>query len=108
MLGSPRLRILLSAGLLTVVGMAGASARFDREEARRAIEAGQIQPLAEVMTFVERRFVGTVVYTDLKQDDGRWLYYFKLLPSSGLIYKLTIDAATGAVINSYGPVQERR
>lgn len=103
-----RLQIPLSVGLLAMLGTAGASAPLDQEEARRAMEAGQIRPLAEVMTSVEQRFVGKVVNIGLDQDQGRWLYHFKILPGSGLIYKLTIDAASGQVVNSHGLVQERR
>ncbi|MFC7556852.1 PepSY domain-containing protein [Pseudoroseomonas wenyumeiae] len=72
------------------------------------MEAGQIRPLAEVMASVEQRFIGKVVNIGLDRDQGRWLYHFKVLPGSGLIYKLTIDAASGNVVRSHGLVQERR
>jgi uncharacterized membrane protein YkoI len=80
----------------------------DHERARRAVEAGRIRPLVQLLAEIERRFVGQVVETELDDDDGRWTYEFKLLPPSGRMYKVELDAATGAVIGTKGPVQERR
>src|SRR4051794_22502240 len=81
----------------------------DHERARAAVEAGRIKPLAQLLAEVDRRFVGQVVETDLDdEDDGRWSYKFKVLPPSGHMYRVVLDAATGAVIETKGPVQERR
>jgi uncharacterized membrane protein YkoI len=83
----------------------------DHERARAAAEAGRIRPLAELLAGVERRFVGRVVETELDDDDDdgrRWTYRFKLLPPSGRVYRVEVDAATGAVVGTRGPVQERR
>jgi uncharacterized membrane protein YkoI len=82
----------------------------DHERARRAVEAGRIRPLVQLLAEIERRYVGQVVETELDDDDndGRWTYEFKLLPPSGHMFKVELDAATGAVIGTKGPVQERR
>jgi uncharacterized membrane protein YkoI len=85
-----------------------ASGRRDHERARAALAAGEIRPLAELLAEVERRYVGRVIETELERDDGRWIYEFRLLPPSGRVVELRLDAATGAVLRSRGPVEERR
>ncbi|MBL6456857.1 PepSY domain-containing protein [Belnapia sp. T6] len=80
----------------------------DHDRARAAMERGEIRPLSQLLADLERRFVGQVVDTDLDRDDGRWIYEFKLLPPSGRMYRVKIDAATGQVLRTRGPVQERR
>ena len=103
-------RLLLSglAGLVALPALPALASDDDHVRARAAMEAGRIRPLAQILAEVERRFVGQVVDTDLDRDDGRWVYEFKLLPPSGRMYRVKMDAATGAVIETRGPVQERR
>ncbi|WP_372623303.1 PepSY domain-containing protein [Falsiroseomonas sp.] len=82
--------------------------RRDHERARAALAAGEIRPLAELLAEVERRYVGRVIETELERDDGRWIYEITLLPPSGRVFELKLDAATGALLRARGPVQERR
>jgi uncharacterized membrane protein YkoI len=89
-------------------GPTWASDSKDHERARAALEAGQIQPLAQILTEVERRYLGRVIETELDRDNGRWVYDFKLLPPTGQVFKLEVDATTGALLHSKGSVQERR
>jgi len=91
-----------------VSGPAGASEGDGQERARAALRAGQIRPLAEILAEVERRYLGRVIETDLEREGGRWIYEFTLLPPTGRVFELEIDAATGALLRSKGPVQERR
>ena len=102
-----RLMILLPLLPLLPASRAAASDR-DHDRARAAMAAGEIRPLAELLAEVERRYVGRVIETELDRDDGRWVYEFKLLPPTGRVYELRLDAATGALLRSKGPVQERR
>ncbi|TDH64264.1 hypothetical protein E2C06_02690 [Dankookia rubra] len=103
-------RQILAAALLGLLAAPAARAGDDdHERARHAVEAGRILPLVRLLAEIERRFVGQVVETELDDDDDdRWTYEFKLLPPSGRMYKVELDAATGAVIGTKGPVQERR
>jgi uncharacterized membrane protein YkoI len=86
---------------------ARADRRRDHERARAALAAGEIRPLAALLAEVERRYLGTVIETELERDDGRWVYEVKILPPSGRVFELKFDAATGALLRSRGPVQER-
>ena len=103
-------RILLAAAaaiLLQAPTPAPAHGRGDQERARAALAAGEIRPLAEILAAVERRYVGRVIEVELERRDDRWVYDLKLLPPSGRLFQLHLDAATGALIRSRGPVQER-
>lgn len=81
--------------------------RRDHERARAALEAGQIRPLSDLLSEVERRFRGRVIEADLERDDTQWLYELKILPPNGRIFIVELDAATGALVRSRGTVQER-
>ncbi len=100
--------VLLSVLCLCAVGPTRADDRDDHERARDAMTSGEIRPLAEILSEVERHYVGRVIQTELERDDGRWVYELKLLPASGRVYQLKIDAGTGKVMRAKGPVQERR
>lgn len=101
--------ILAAAVLLSLVRPAPVPAhgRGDQERARAALAAGEIRPLAGILAEVERRYVGRVIEVELERRDERWVYELKLLPPSGRLFQLHIDAATGALIRSRGPVQEQ-
>ncbi|MDB5374329.1 MAG: hypothetical protein JWP04_2971 [Belnapia sp.] len=100
---------LLAAGLLLAAPAVRADDDDDdHDRARAALERGEIRPLIQLLAEVERRFIGQVVDTELDREDGRWVYEFKLLPPSGKMFRVELDAATGAVRRTRGPVQERR
>ena len=103
------LRLLLPALALAALAPPPARARDDdHERARAAMQAGEIRPLAELLAAIEARYVGRVIETELDREDGRWVYSFKLLPPTGRVFELEVDAATGRVLDTDGPVQERR
>lgn len=102
-----RRALLLLPALLLTAPLTRADDRRDHERARAALAAGEIRPLAALLAEIERRYVGVVIETELERDDGRWVYEFKLLPPSGRVFEVELDAATGAVIRTRGPVQER-
>ncbi|MBN8890474.1 MAG: hypothetical protein BGP12_02075 [Rhodospirillales bacterium 70-18] len=81
--------------------------REDGARARAALRAGEIRPLAELMAMVEARYAGRVIATHLERDHGRWTYELRLLPPSGRMFELRVDAATGKVVSTRGPVRER-
>ncbi len=97
--------------LLSLVMLAAAPAqaddRRDHERARAALAAGEIRPLADLLAEVERRYIGRVIETELERENGRWVYEFKVLPPSGRVFELKLDAATGTLLRARGPVQER-
>ena len=55
----------------------------------------------------EARYAGRVIETELEREHGRWVYDFKFLPDAGHIFSVKVDAATGKVVGTHGPVQEQ-
>ena len=103
--------VLLAAilGLSTGLAALPAQARddHDHERARRALQAGELLPLDEILKRVRKAQPGEVLEVELEREDGRWVYEFKILPPSGRVFELKLDAATGALLRARGPVQER-
>ena len=72
--------------------------RDDHELARRALEAGEILPLSEVLGAAEAARSGRVIELELDREDGGWVYELELVTPDGHIYEMEIDAATGMVL----------
>ena len=98
-------RILLFS--LAAIAVARADDVSDSARARAALERGEIKPLADILAAVEQRYEGRVIETELEECQGRWIYEFKLLPPTGRIFKVRVDAATGRFIETHGPARER-
>lgn len=84
-------------GLAMLAGPADAS-RSDHEQARRAVEAGEIMPLRSVLDAIETDYPGQVVEVELEHEDGLLVYEIKVLQASGQRLKLILDARTGEVL----------
>jgi uncharacterized membrane protein YkoI len=124
MIASPFLRSLFVSGALALAAVAAAPAApaladddgyihsdgytrdredghghdHDHDRARRAVEAGQVLPLAEILTRLESVAPGRVIETELEYDDGRYIYEFTLVAPDGRLLEAEVDAATGRLI----------
>ena len=87
---------LLIAGLLmSLVAAAPTNADDgDQDEARQALERGEIRPLDQVLSAARDRTPGDVVKVELDRDDGRWVYEIKILTPSGDRREVEIDASS--------------
>ncbi|MDO8330110.1 MAG: PepSY domain-containing protein [Fluviicoccus sp.] len=95
------LRLTVLAGALCLPpGQASASGREDHEQARQALEAGQIQPLSRILERVGRLYPGQVLEVELEREQGRWLYEIKLLLPDGRLLKAEVDARSGEVLGT--------
>ncbi len=74
----------------------------DHERARRALEAGEILPLARILERVERDYPGRVVEVELEREHGGWRYEVKLLQAGGRVLKLEVDAEDAGVLSVKG------
>jgi uncharacterized membrane protein YkoI len=75
--------------------------------ARAALAAGLIRPMSAILSEVEARYLGKVIEIELQEQAGNWIYEFELLPDDGRLFILLLDAATGKVLHTRGPVKER-
>lgn len=98
-------RLVMGMALMLAVAfgaMEGFADEGDHDRARRALEAGEIMPLARILDRVERDYPGRVMEVELERDDGRWLYEIKLLQDGGRLLKLKADARDGRVLGVKG------
>ena len=90
---------LLPIFLLSLLGTPALADGDDQDRARRALEAGEIRPLSEILAAVEAALAGRVIEVELEQDDGEWIYELELVSPEGRIYEVEINAATGTVLD---------
>ncbi len=74
----------------------------DQERARRALEAGEILPLNEILQDVQQRYPGTVVELELTPENGRWVYELELLAPDGRLLRLRVDAKSKQLLQEAG------
>lgn len=64
---------------------------------RRAVEAGQLKPLSDILSGIQSRHAGKVLDVDLERDrSGRRVYEITLLKANGQRAKILVDAITGS------------
>ncbi|APZ51183.1 PepSY domain-containing protein [Salipiger abyssi] len=84
--------------LLCCLALPALADRDDHDRARRALEAGEILPLSQILTAAEAARPGRVIEVELDRDDGLWRYELELITPGGRLYEMKIDAATGTVL----------
>ncbi|MDX9968020.1 MAG: PepSY domain-containing protein [Hydrogenophaga sp.] len=94
----PLIVLALAAGATFACPLLQASDRGDHEEARQALERGQVLPLRTVLDQVERSYPGQVLKVEFEHDDGRYIYEIGLLQPDGRMVRLEIDAVDGRVL----------
>ncbi len=85
----------VAAALLTCV--AAPSHARDHDEAKRAVAAGEIRPLAEILNAVRTKLPGDVVGVKLERKDGVWMYEFRVVGDKGRLFEVYVDARSGEV-----------
>jgi uncharacterized membrane protein YkoI len=91
-----RIRLLALAATVLAAGGGSAVAR-DHDEARRAVEAGDIRPLAEILNTVHDKLPGQVVGVKLEHEEGGWVYEFRVVDAKGRLFEVHVDARSGGI-----------
>jgi len=89
-------RLWLAAGAFALASAAGAR-DIDHDEARVLRERGIILPLAEILDRNMPRPGARLIEAELEREHGRLIYELEYL-SGGEVYKLRIDAVSGAAL----------
>lgn len=92
--------------LLVVFGLAWpalADGDDDHDEVLRAVQSGEILPLAEILKRLEDVGSGQILEVELEREHGRTIYEIKLLTGTGQILELEVDAATGRPLGQPPP-----
>ncbi len=99
MSGSSMKSVLLIPGLIVAVVISGiALGESDHQLSRRLMEKGEILPLQEVLSHIERERTGRVLEVELESERGRHVYEIELLGEEGRVWEYKLDAATGEVL----------
>ena len=71
-----------------------------QDRARDAVNKGEIRPLEDVMTSIQRRYHGRLLDVNLDQSGPRWVYHLKMLTRNGQVMRLVVDARTGQILDA--------
>lgn len=71
---------------------------YDHNQARQAVQAGQILPLSQILAQQHKNHPGQVLEVELEREDGRWVYELKVLQADGQLLKLELEAQSGRVL----------
>ncbi len=91
---------LLAGALLAAAAPAALARDHDEDErdaVRRAVEAGEIKSLADILAAVRGKLPGEVAGVEIERDDGRWRYEFRVIDDKGRLYEVEIDARSGKI-----------
>lgn len=70
----------------------------DDRHPRHAVQPGQIRSAKEIAAQVRGELGGKVIDVDLETRRGARYYEFKVLTPSGRVTEVSVDAATGAIL----------
>lgn len=89
--------ILFSAVLLAAPFASAGDDDLDR--LRDAVSRGDVMPLSALQQSVRRAFPGEIIGVKLDEDDGIFIYEFKVLQASGRLLEIEMDARDGKVLD---------
>ena len=72
----------------------------DNNRASQAVAQGAARPLAEILNQVRDRLGGEIIGLKFKHKDGRYVYKLKVVTPAGQLREVSVDAATGEIVNS--------
>jgi len=107
--GSSSVRLALFAGEATTDLRVCAETRYEADaaeprrclspsEQRAAIAVHKVVPVARAIRAIKARYPGDVVRVRLCEQRRRLIYVLTVLPRSGKVVHVAVDAATGAVV----------
>lgn len=91
----------VSATLLASTLLVGASVQAspkDHDQARAALEAGEIRPLTEILAKASAEVPGDVVEVELEREHGRWIYELKIIAPDGRLLEVEMDASDASLV----------
>ena len=93
------LAVPLLAGILlaSVPAVAGDHDKVAPEAVRRAVEAGEIKSLADILAALRGKLPGEVAGVEIERQRGRWIYEFRLVDDKGRLYEAHVDARSGEI-----------
>ncbi|MFC0240894.1 PepSY domain-containing protein [Rhodopseudomonas telluris] len=102
-MANARFRQLLTGLVVAAIAViAPASAhdhggRHDHDEARLAVQRGEIRPLAELLTIVRDKLPGEITGVEIERHHGQWLYEFIVVDKAGRLFEVYVDPQSGEI-----------
>lgn len=97
-LGNAAIVPALAAAPDVLLAQAGTGC-LSRRDSISAVGAGKAKPLSEIRDIAERAASGELINAELCDQSGRLTYVLTILPESGKMAYVTLDAVTGRVLN---------
>ena len=82
--------MLLAGGLYHAHGR-------DHDAVRRAVEAGEIRPLMDILNEIRGKLPGEIIGVEIEQKNGRWVYEFRVVDGKGRLFEVYVDARSGEI-----------
>lgn len=94
------LSVVLLATALASAALPGAARADDddHDRARSALEQGKARPLAEILKAVRPRLGGRIVDVDFDNENGVYVYEFKVIQPDGRVREVYVNAQTGRIM----------
>ena len=89
----------MTIGIGVGLNMSAFASSGDHDQARAALESGEILPLSSILATLEKEFPGQIVEVELERKNNQWIYEIKLLRKDGYRQKLKVDAKSAVVIS---------
>ena len=67
------------------------------DEVRRAVEAGTIHSLDDILRTVRGKLPGEIAGVEVERKNGRWLYEFRVIDGKGRLFDVYVDARSGDI-----------
>lgn len=64
---------------------------------RRAVEAGEVLPLSQILEKVRLRVSGDITGIEINREGGRWHYEFRVIDRGGRVLEVHVDAHSGNI-----------
>ncbi len=90
---------LLLIGVLTLAAPLVRADDDDLDRLRDAVGRGEVMALSDLQAEVRRAFPGEIIRVELDEDDGRFIYEFKVLKPNGRLVEIEMDAKDGRVLD---------
>jgi uncharacterized membrane protein YkoI len=71
----------------------------DLDRLRDAVKRGDVLPLSVLQEKLRISYPGDIVKVELDEDDGRFIYEFKVLQANGRLYEIEMNAKDGTILD---------
>ena len=88
--------LALATAMLLAGGLCHAHGR-DHDAARRAVKAGEIRPLMDILNEIRGKLPGEIIGVEIEQKNGRWVYEFRAIDGKGRLFEINVDARSGEI-----------